>query len=188
MKEVVPALIEPQAVQKVAPCSRANTILNMAVVPPVLQKSLKWIIFTSQIRDRSYLWTTTSPRKLSLRFRCLFKRKTWLNDNTILWWRKFPLNKAVYRSIIWQSGQSFQANCGCSQSISFMNPVGYTTTLRKMYENEIFCILKQGFNELPYAPFVSRESTYGTAESLLIKNVNISKNLNIWSYFDTSVL
>lgn len=57
-----------------------------------------------------------------------------------------------------------------------------------MYENEIFCILKQGFNELPYAPFVSRESTYGTAESLLIKNVNISKNLNIWSYFDNSVL
>lgn len=40
VKEVVPALIEPQAVQ-VAPCSRANTILNMAVVPPVLQKSLK---------------------------------------------------------------------------------------------------------------------------------------------------
>lgn len=41
VKEVVPALIEPQAVQKVAPCSRANTILNMAVIPPVLQKSLK---------------------------------------------------------------------------------------------------------------------------------------------------
>lgn len=47
VKEVVPALIEPQAVQKVAPCSRTHIILSVwQLPPPVLHKSLKWIVFT----------------------------------------------------------------------------------------------------------------------------------------------
>lgn len=39
MKEVAPALIEPQAVQRVAPCSRAHTIVNMAVTPSKHRRS-----------------------------------------------------------------------------------------------------------------------------------------------------
>lgn len=39
VKEVAPALIEPQAVQRVAPCSRAHTIVNMAVTPSKHRRS-----------------------------------------------------------------------------------------------------------------------------------------------------
>ena len=39
VKEVAPALIEPQAVQRVAPCSRAHTIVNMAVTPAKHRRS-----------------------------------------------------------------------------------------------------------------------------------------------------